>query len=170
MKAVYGPRVANEWEKKEKEIHKNPDHFARFSFFIREIFARSNQIDQILNQTDVVLDRYLLSVFAYHNVIINRWLEIETDISAIRQPNYTILLIVNEMALKKRMRIRPPRHYYESDLTFLLNVQREFLRLIDRKKTIIINTSNQPAKGIANTIIKELTKRKLIRSQFPQRK
>jgi len=67
------------------------------------------------------------------------------------------------------MKIRPPRHYYESDLAFLLNVQLEFLRLIDRDKTIIIDTSNQSSEEIAHIVMKELARRKLIRSQFPQR-
>jgi len=169
MEAIYGPRVADGWKKKEKAIHKNPDHLARFSFFMKEIVARSEQIGQILNRTNVVLDRYLLSIFAYHNIITNKQLEIETDIRDVRQPDYTILLTTNELALKRRMKIRPPRHYYESDLTFLLNVQLEFLRLIDRDKTIIIDTSNQSAEEIAGIVTKELARRKLIRFQFPQR-
>lgn len=169
LRAVHGPRVAGGWEKAEEEIHKNPDHLARFSFFIRELTARSKQIGQILEQADVVLDRYLLSVFAYHNVIVGKQLEAEINVNALRQPDCTVLLTVDEVVLKQRMKNRPPRHPYESDPTFLLDVQREFLRLINREKTIIVDTSIQPAEEIANVVMRKFVRRRLVLSQLPQR-
>lgn len=161
--AIYGPRVASGWEKEEQEIHKSPKPLARFSFFMKEIVARSGQVNRMLEQADVVLDRYLLSVFAYHNIIVGKRLEVETDVNALRQPDCTILLTVDETALKRRMKDRPPRHRYESDPTFLSDVQREFLRLIDQEKTIVVDTSIRPAEEIVNVIIRELVGRRLVR-------
>jgi len=169
LRAIYGPRVANGWKKAEEEIHKNPDHLARFSFFIRELTARNKQVSQMLELADVVLDRYLFSVFAYHNVIVGKQLEVETDVNALRQPDCTVLLTVNEAVLEQRMKNRPPRHLYESDPIFLLEVQREFLWLIDRKKTIIVDTSIQPAEEVANAVLGELLKRGFVCSQPPRR-
>lgn len=168
IEAVYGPRVASGWEKAEEEIHKNPDHLTRFLFFIKELTARSGQVSRMLEQIDVVLERYLLSVFAYHNIIVGKQFEAETDVSVLRQPDCTVLLTVDEEALRQRMKDRPPRHPYESDPIFLLEVQREFLRLIDREKTVIVDTSNQPTEEIAKVVLAELVGRKLVRSRPPQ--
>lgn len=169
MPAVYGPRVADGWEEREEKIHENFDPLARFSFFMKEIAARSEQIKRILEQTSVVLDRYLLSVFAYHNVIAGKQLEVAIDISALRLPNCTVLLIVDETTLRQRMRNRPPRHQYESDPVFLLGVQREFLRLIDRKTTMLVNTSIQSAEETTQAILQELTRKGFISFEILQR-
>ena len=169
MPAVYGPRVASGWEEREEKIHQSPNPLARFSFFIKEIAARSEQVRQILEQIDVVMDRYLLSVLAYHNIITGAQLEARIDLSNLRQPDITILLTVNEMAVRQRMKNRPPRHQYESDPMFLLEVQREFLRLIDRGKTIVIDTSIQPAEETTRAILEEFVRRGFISSLFPQR-
>lgn len=167
--AICGPRVASGYEKEEAEIHQNPDHLARFSFFMKEIVARSDEVRQILERAPVVLDRYLLSVFAYHNVIIGRRLEREIDTSGMRQPDLTILLTVDEVTLRRRMNIRPPRHLYESDPVFLLDVQREFLRLTDLNRTFVADTSIPAAEEVAEAVIKELTRHGLVRSHFPKR-
>lgn len=164
MPAVYGPRVAVGWEEQEEKIHENPDPLARFSFFKKEIAARSEQIKQMLERTDVVLDRYLLSVFAYHSVIVGTQLDVGFDPSNLRQPDFTILLTVDEMALRQRMKNRPPRHRYESDPVFLMEVQREFLRLIDRATTILIDTSIQSAEEAAQAVSRKLTRRGFISS------
>jgi dTMP kinase len=169
MPAIYGPRVANGWEGQEEEIHKNPNPLARFSFFMKEVAARSEQVSRLLEQADVVMDRYLLSVFAYHNVIVGEQLEAGIDISGWRQPDCTVLLTVDEATLRQRMKSRPPRHQYESDPTFLLEVQREFLRLIDREKTIVVDTSIQSAEESACAILEEFVRRGFVSSQFPQR-
>ncbi len=109
-------------------------------------------------------------VFAYHNVIIvGKQLETGLDISGLRQPDYNVLLTVDEATLRQRMKNRPSRHQYESDPTFLLEVQREFLRLIDRGKTMVVDTSIQPAEETARAILKEFVRRGFISSQFPQR-
>lgn len=167
--AVYGPRVASGWEKAEEKIHKNQNHLARFSFFIRELVARSEQVSQMLEQADVVLDRYLLSVLAYHNVIVGRQLETGLDVSNLRQPECTILLTVDGTTLRQRMKKRPPRHRYESNPAFLLEVQREFLRLIDRGKTILVDTTIQSAEEAAYAVLEGLVRRGFVSSQFPQR-
>jgi len=168
MPAIYGPRVANGWEGQEEEIHKNPNPLARFSFFMKEIAARSEQVSRLLEQTDVVMDRYLLSVFAYHNVIVGEQLEAGVDTSGLRQPDCTVLLTVDEATLRQRMKNRPPQHQYESNPVFLLKVQREFLRLIDREKTIIVDSSIQPVEEAARAILEELARRGFISSQFLQ--
>ena len=168
MPAIYGPRVANGWEGQEEEIHKNPNPLARFSFFMKEIAARSEQVSRLLEQTDVVMDRYLLSVFAYHNVIVGEQLEAGVDTSGLRQPDCTVLLTVDEATLMQRMKNRPPQHQYESNPVFLLKVQREFLRLIDREKTIIVDSSIQPVEEAARAILEELARRGFISSQFLQ--
>jgi len=162
--AIYGPRVAMGWEKDTQKIHKNPNHFARFSFFMKEIAVRSSQICLMLKQSNIVLDRYLLSVFAYHNLIIGKRLEESTDISQIRHPDCTIFLTIDEETLKKRMEMRPPRHQYESNVCFLLDVQYEFLKLIDREKTIVVNTSAKTVEEIINEIISVLANRAIINS------
>ena len=115
------------------------------------------------------MDRYLLSVLAYHNIIVGKQLKAELYVSNLRQPDITILLTVNEMAVRQRMKNRPPRHQYESDPMFLLEVQREFLRLIDRGKTIVIDTSIQPAEETTRAILEEFVRRGFISSLFPQR-
>lgn len=169
MPATYGPRVADRWEGQEEKIHENPNPLARFSFFMKEIAARSEQVSRLLERTDVVMDRYLLSVFAYHNIIVGKQLEAGLDINDLRQPNCTALLTVDEATLRQRMKNRSPRHQYESDPTFLLEVQREFLRLIDREKTIVVNTSIQPAEEAMRAILEEFVRRGFMSSQFPQR-
>jgi thymidylate kinase len=169
MSAIYGPCVANGWEGQEEEIHKNPNPLARFSFFMKEIAARSEQVSRLLERTDVVVDRYLLSVFAYHNVIVGEQLEVGIDINGLRQPDCTVLLTIDEAMLRQRMKSRPPRHQYESDPMFLLEVQREFLRLIDREKTIVVNASIQPAEEVAGVILGEFIRRGFVSSQFSQR-
>lgn len=80
---LYGPRVAVRYKEEEAEIHKNPDHLTRFTFFMEEIVARSEEVRQILTREHVILDRYLLSVLVYHNVLVGRRLEEETDFSKI---------------------------------------------------------------------------------------
>ncbi len=169
MPALYGPRVTSGWEEREEKIHHNPDPLARFSFFTEEITARSEQIKKLLEHTDVVSDRYLLSVIAYHNIIVGARLETEIDAVNLRLPDFTILLTVDEMALKQRMKERPPRHRYESDPIFLLEVQREFLRLIDREKSVIVDASVRSVEDIARTLLGEFVGRGFVQSQFPQR-
>lgn len=153
---LYGPRVASKYVKVEAETHKNPDHFARFTFFMKEIRARSEEIRQILMEESVLLDRYLLSVLASHNVLVGRRLEEESTISGIHQPDITFLLTVDEMALRKRMLTRPPRHQYESDPMFLLLVQKEFLRLADKSATVIIDTSVRTAEETTRIVAEKL--------------
>ena len=103
------------------------------------------------------------------NVIVGKQLEAETDVSALRQPDCTVLLTVDEVAMRQRMKNRPPCHRYESDPAFLLDVQREFLRLIGQEKTIVVDTSIQPAEKIADAIRVELVRQEFVRSQLPQR-
>ena len=67
------------------------------------------------------------------------------------------------------MKDRPPRHRYESDPMFLLEVQREFLRLIDREKSVIVDTSIRSAKDIARTLLEEFIERGFVQSRSPQR-
>lgn len=131
---------------------------------MKEIAVRSEQVSRLLEQTDVVMDRYLLSVFAYHNVIMGEHLEAELDISGLRQPDCTVLLTIDEATLRQRMENRPPRHQYESDPTFLLKVQHEFLQLIDQEKTIVVDTSIQPAEEVARAILEEFVRRGFISS------
>src|SRR3989338_2881861 len=145
MPAIYGPRVANGWEGQEEEIHKNPNPLARFSFFMKEIAARSEQVSRLLEQT-----------------------EAGVDTSGLRQPDCTVLLTVDEATLRQRMKNRPPQHQYESNPVFLLKVQPEFLRLIDREKTIIVDSSIQPVEEAARAILEELARRGFISSQFLQ--
>lgn len=159
---LYGPRVAVRYKKEEAEIHKNPDHLARFNFFTEEIAARSEEVHQILMREHVILDRYLLSVFAYHNVLVGRRLEEETDFSKIEKPDLTFLLTVDESMLRNRMAMRSPRHQYESDPTFLLRVQEEFLRIADKGMSIIIDTSVRTAEETTGIVAGELGKRRLI--------
>lgn len=153
-----GPQVATKYVRKEEEIHKNPDHLARFAFFVEEIVARSEQIRQTLTRESVILDRYLLSVLAYHNVIVGRRLEEETDTNKIHKPDITFLLTVDEVTLRNRMVMRPPQHPYESDPAFLLRVQEEFLRLIDKGTSIIIDTSVRTTEETAVIVAGELGK------------
>lgn len=167
--ALYGPRVASGWEEREEKVHHNPDPLARFSFFMEEITARSEQIKKLLEQTDVVLDRYLLSIIAYHNIIAGARIETGIDAVDLRLPDFTVLLTVDETALKQRMKERPPRHHYESDPMFLVEVQREFLRLIDREKTVIVDTSTRSAEDVARTLLGELIGRSFVQFQFSQR-
>lgn len=167
--ASYGPRVASGWEEREEKVHHNPDPLARFSFFMEEIAARSEQIKELLERTDVVSDRYLLSIIAYHNIIAGARLEVGLDAGNLRLPDLTVLLTADETALRQRMKERPPRHRYESDPVFLLEVQREFLRLTDREKSIIIDTSTRSAEDIARALLEEFVGRGLVQSQFPQR-
>lgn len=169
MPVSYGPRVASGWEEREEKVHYNPDPLARFSFFMEEITARSEQIKELLERTDVVSDRYLLSIIAYHNVIAGARLETGIDTGKLRPPDFTVLLTVDETALKQRMKERPPRHRYESDPIFLLEVQREFLRLIDREKSVIVDTSTRSAEEIARALLEEFIDRGFVQSQFPQR-
>jgi thymidylate kinase len=169
MPALYGPRVASGWEEREEKVHHNPDPLARFSFLMEEIAARSEQIKKLLERTDVVSDRYLLSIIAYHNIIMGARLETGIDAGNLQLPDFTVLLTVDETALKQRMKNRPPRHRYESDPMFLLEVQRELLRLIDREKSIIVDTSTWLAEDIANTLLGEFIRRGFVQSQFPQR-
>lgn len=164
MPALYGPRVASEWEEREDEIHQNPDPLARFSFFMEEIAARSEQIKKLLERTDVVSDRYLLSIIAYHNTIAGARLETGIDAGNLRLPDFTVLLTLDETALKQRMKERPPRHRYESDSMFLLEVQREFLRLIDREKSVTVDASTRSAADIARTLLGEFIKRGFVQS------
>jgi len=135
---LYGPHVATKYVRKEEEIHKNPDH--------------------LLTREPVILDRYFLSVLAYHNVIIGRHLEEETDTSKIHKPDITFLLIVDKVTLRNRMVMRPPQHPYESDPAFLLRVQKEFLRLMDKGTSIIIDTSVRTAEETAVIVARELGK------------
>lgn len=169
MPALNASRVASGWEEREKKVHHNPDPLARFSFFIEEIIARSEQIKKLLEHTDVVSDRYLLSIIAYHNTIVGARLEAGLDTGDLQLPDFTVLLTVDETALKLRMKERPPRHRYESDPMFLLETQREFLRLIDREKSVIVDASTRPAENIARTLLEEFTERGFVQSQLPQR-
>lgn len=169
MPVLYGPRVASGWEEREDEIHQNPDPLARFSFFMEEIAARSEQIKKLLERTDVISDRYLLSIIAYHNTIAGARLETGINAGNLRLPDLTVLLTVNETALTQRMKERPPRHRYESDPMFLLEVQREFLRLIDRDKSVVADTSTRSAEDIAHALLEEFVGRGFVQSQFPQR-
>lgn len=162
FRIIYGPRVANRYAKEEVEIHKNPDHLARFAFFMEEIAARSEEICQILPHESVIVDRYLLSVIAYHNIIIGKHLEEETDIDRVRPVDFTILVTVEETVLRKRMTDRPPRHPYESDPLFLLCVQEEFLRLADKGTSIVIDTSTRTAEETTRIVVGELDKRGFI--------
>jgi len=50
-----------------------------------------------------------------------------------------------------------------------LEVQHEFLQLIDREKTIVVDTSIQPAEEAARAILEEFVRRGFISFQFPQR-
>ncbi|KKS44662.1 MAG: hypothetical protein UV08_C0017G0003 [Parcubacteria group bacterium GW2011_GWA2_42_18] len=162
MGVLYGPRISIRHVKEEAEIHKNPDHLERFAFFVEEIAARSEKVRQILVRKHVILDRYLLSVFAYHNVLVGRHLEEETDFSKIERPDLTLLLTVDESMLRNRMTMCPPRHQYESDPMFLLRVQKEFLRLADKGMSIVIDTSVLTAEETTRIVTEELGKRRLI--------
>ena len=158
----YGPRVAARYTEEETEIHQNPDHLTRFTFFVEEIAARSEEVRQILTREPVILDRYLLSVLAYHNVLVGEHLEEKTDFSKIGKPDLTFLLTVDEATLRNRMAMRPPRHPYESDPMFLLRVQEEFLRLADKSTSIVIDTSVRTAGETTMIVVGELGKRGLV--------
>ena len=154
--ALYGPRIAKRYVIREKKIHGNLDHLVRFSFFIEEINARSKEILKILSKQDVILDRYLLSILAYHNIIVGERLEELTDLNKINKPDITFLLTVNRRVLRKRMKIRPPKHQYDSDPVFLMRVQKEFLRLIREEIFVVIDTSNRTVEETTNLVTKEL--------------
>lgn len=162
MGISYGPRIATKYVKKEEEIHKNSDHLARFAFFIEEIIARSDEIYQILMREPVILDRYLLSVLVYHNIIIGRHLEEEIDTSRVFKPDITFLLTINEVTLRNRMAMRPPRHRYESDPDFLLRVQDEFVSLVDKSMSVVIDTSVRTVEETTMIVAREIGKRKFI--------
>lgn len=88
MPALYGPRVASGWEEQEEKVHHNPDPLARFSFFMEEIAARSEQIKKLLGYTSVISDRYFLSIIAYHNIIVGARLEAGLDTGDLQLPDF----------------------------------------------------------------------------------
>lgn len=100
LKATYGIRVAQGYESREKKIHKNPDAEARFRFFYEELVERSKQLQETSRHTDVISDRYLISVFAYHNVILKKRLEEKCDIDKIYPADFTIFLVADKENLK----------------------------------------------------------------------
>ena len=108
-----------------------------------------------------LLDRFWISVIAYHNVILGRRLESEIDASVITLPNYTVLLLADQESIQQRMMHRSPRHRYETDTGFLLDVQREFLRVIDAK-TLVIDTSKQTIDNVVNKVMEDLVRRNIV--------
>lgn len=150
------PRVTPGWEIREEMIHGNQIHNERFVFFIQEIQARSKFfIEKFSNTTSIVaLDRHVYSILAYHNIIQNEKLEERIDFSKILEPDLTVLVCVEESDLIERLRNRPPKHKYEADVKFLLDVQTEYQRLLSKSEdVIIVNSSLQPLEALTNQIV-----------------
>lgn len=96
------------------------------------------------------MDRYILSFLAYHNIIVERQLEKEYGLSDLLYPNLTVILTINAQVLEQRLRERPPKHKYEADQSFLMEVQAEYLRL----------SKNSDNKLVLDTSFKNITQTK----------
>ncbi|MFW6046640.1 MAG: hypothetical protein ACOCP4_02475 [Candidatus Woesearchaeota archaeon] len=146
------PRITPGFEKRMNIIHSNQNHKERMDFFIHEIKQRSEYIYKNLKlrkNSYLISDRFLLSLFAYHNVLLKKDLRQEYNLSNIMKPDLYVLCLINEKTLKKRMKMRPPEHKYDNNITYLLKVQEEYKKLIKNENYICLNTGER---NISNSI------------------
>ena len=155
-----GERNVPVLREKERQVHNNPNHMARVQFFLEEISLRSEYIVNSLKQNNLILDRYVLSVFAYHNVLLGRKLEGEFFPANIYTPDITILITISPEELKRRMKLKPPEHIYDSDTQFLMAVQNEFSKLASWYPNVVkIDTSGRTVLESYKLVLEEIRHR-----------
>ena len=152
-------RITPGFEKKMKIIHSNPNHKERMDFFIYEIKQRSEYIYRNLKlgeNSNFISDRFLLSLFAYHNILLKKDLRQQYNLSNIIKPDLYVLCLINEKTLKKRMKMRPPEHKYDNDIIYLLKVQEEYKKLIKNENYICLNTGEMNISDSIDFILNKL--------------
>jgi thymidylate kinase len=106
------------------------DALALFLFYLSAVRFGDTHISALRSEKPVICDRYYYSTFAYHVIFDSRIREFLPMLRHFTQPDYTVILTVDENVRRKRLSARGPRiwdHYLEQRLDLLANVERELL-------------------------------------------
>jgi len=126
----------------------------RFYFFLNFNIEEQSLIEKHLNSGSVILDRYVTSTLAYHNIKaieekkpkFHEREDVIQKLSEIKKPDLTLFITASYEEIVSRMKIRGASHSWESDAEYLFQVQSEFKDLISTgafsRYAITIDTSD----------------------------
>jgi dTMP kinase len=127
----------------------------RFAFYLFCIIEATNQIENFLETSDVVCDRFIASTLAYHRVLDPELASVNVDWAVVLQPDLQILLELkdkDEHARRLRSRMPCSDKFLEENIEFLEAVKREFRKL----GLYEIDTTGKPKEMITNEIVEYL--------------
>lgn len=135
------------------EVSKTNSPISTFHYFSLCNTIRSFEINKILTEKNVVLDRYIFSTFAYHRLLLGE--EIETDIqlykkstSSILLPDCIFFITASRDVIKNRISMRetekPQKQWYGDKVSLSLDVESSYKIIFEKFGTqfIHIDTSN----------------------------
>ena len=127
--------IPKEMGDKSKYNKKGSSPKDRFDFYMNTNIEFSYRIENEIVNSNSILVRYALSTTAFHNKKIeelegtNPYLENTIDKSKILTPDMSFIICSSKDDLEGRMKNRLPDHMYESNSSYLMSVQDEFIRL-----------------------------------------
>jgi thymidylate kinase len=131
----YRHYVLNLSPEEKKQIHGlvPEDRLNAFNQLNKKLYSRV--LSEHSNGTiHALIERCWPSTIAYHNILLKRHLEEEAEIQEnmlAMKPDQIILITTDIDSVKRRMENRPPGNKYESDPKFLIDVQEEYVRLLN---------------------------------------
>ena len=145
-----------------KRLHglDSPERFKEFMKYNQKLYAKAVTDN---NPCGVLFERLWPSTIAYHNMLLDKRLELDPEVNdqLLAMPvNRIILVTADESAIKRRMMKRPPAHKHESDPKYLCAVQDEYLRLLNyfhetmHIPFVVIDNSSDNVKDLENKLIK----------------
>ncbi len=137
------------------EALNDPD--ARFFYYITCVMAEQKRLAQMLEEDNVVADRYILSTFATNKVLGAKVQSVDFGSLRVIHPALTVVLTVNREVMEARRRHRyaqtlgaiPADRALEADTDQLLAIQQSFMEF----GFPTIDTSNQQAEDIVTQIL-----------------
>ena len=128
----------------------NPE--IRFQYYLLGNYIADMEIRELLQKNHVVCDWYVFSTIAYHEILLNRKLQMP----GLLMPDKIIFATADWDELEKRIKIREYISKYE-EIPFLMKVKKTYDDIFSKMKNVInINTTTKNPKELIGNLIKEL--------------
>lgn len=125
----------------------------RYWYFSFGNYISSQEFKRLLKKQHVVVDKYIYSTTAFHSIMLNKPLKLQTQLLL---PDFIIYTQADFDVVDKRINSRPSRSIYE-ELEFLKAVSKKYDQLLGLSENVIrIDTTNKTAEQSVSEIITKI--------------
>lgn len=115
-----------------KYVDAQNSYMARFFYYMACNLDISSQVENMLKEDSIALDRYYHSTWAYHNIMLNKDMSRYIEDAGLMQPYKLFLFVADYDIIRKRILERNGQttdSAIEKNIELIMRVQDEYLRI-----------------------------------------